>query len=84
MKLAIYSLKKILFQGEAESVNVRTAVGEITVLNNHRPFISMLTTGTIKIIDSGKKSHYIPVSAGFLEVRTDNHIRVIVEENANE
>lgn len=83
MKLAVYSLKKILFQGESESINCRTAVGEITILDNHRPLISMLQKGTVKIVDKNKKEHYIPVSSGFVEVRPENEVRFIVEENAS-
>ena len=84
MKLAIYSLKKILYQGDAESINCKTASGEITVLNHHRPLISTLEAGTIKILDKSGKEHYIPVSSGFLEVRTDNQTRLIVEEVLSE
>lgn len=79
MRLAIYSLKKILFQGEAESVNCKTKNGEITVLDNHRPLISSLAPGTVKIVDKDKKEHYIPVSSGFLEVRFEG-VRLLVDE----
>ncbi|OGY96830.1 MAG: hypothetical protein A2122_00090 [Candidatus Liptonbacteria bacterium GWB1_49_6] len=80
MKLSIYSLKKILFQGTAESVNLKTASGEITVLDHHRPLVSVLAAGTVKIIDNEKKEHYIPVSSGFLEVNSENQTRLIVDE----
>ena len=79
MKLGIYSLKKTLFEGEAKSINCKTAVGEITVLDNHRPFISILKEGVIKIIDKNGKEHYAPVSSGFLEVRL-NDAKLLVEE----
>ena len=80
MKLSIYSLKKILFQGTAESVNLKTASGEITVLDHHRPLVSVLAAGTVKIIDNEKKEHYIPVISGFLEVNSENQTRLIVDE----
>lgn len=83
MKLSIYSLKKILFQGEAESVNCKTAVGEITVLNHHRPLISVLAPGVVKIIDKEGKEHYIPVSAGFLEVRSKSNVRLLIDGEEN-
>ncbi|MBI4086269.1 MAG: F0F1 ATP synthase subunit epsilon [Candidatus Liptonbacteria bacterium] len=79
MKLSVYSLKKVLFDGDAESVNCQTTSGEITILNNHRPLISGLKKGTIEIIDKEKKEHYIPVSAGFLEVSSGSRIKLIVE-----
>ncbi|MBI4095010.1 MAG: F0F1 ATP synthase subunit epsilon [Candidatus Liptonbacteria bacterium] len=80
MKLAIYSLKKILFQGKAESVNCKTALGEITVLDHHRPLVTKLAPGVIKIIDKEKKDHYIPVSSGFLEMNSGNQAKLIVDE----
>lgn len=82
MRLGIYSLKRTLFQGEAELLNCQTASGEITVLDGHRPLISVLRAGTLKIVDKNKKEHYIPVSSGFLEVRGGSEGRAIVEEAA--
>jgi len=80
MKLSIYSLKKILFQGEASLLNCKTATGEITVLNNHETFITVLASGIIKVVDNNKKENYFPVKSGFLEVKPNNEVRCIVEE----
>ena len=80
MTIGVYSLQKVLFQGEASSVNCKTAAGEITVLNHHRPLISILAKGTVKIVDSGKKEHYIPVRGGFLEVNSQNQSKILIEE----
>ena len=80
MTLGIYSLQKVLFRGEASSVNCRTRTGEITILDHHRPLISILEKGTMKIVDKDEKEHYIPVSSGFLEVRSGNEARFLVEE----
>lgn len=78
MKLSVYSLKKILFQGEAELLNCKTAVGEITVLNHHETYIGVLTEGTMRIVDSAKKENYFPVKSGFLEVKENNEVRCII------
>ncbi len=80
MKLSIYSLKKILYDAEAESVNCQTETGEITVLDHHRPLISALKKGVIKIVDRESKEHYIPVSNGFLKVDFGSRVKFIVEE----
>ena len=79
MKLSVYSLKKVLFDGEAELLNCKTIVGEITVLNNHEAYIGVLTKGTMKIVDSGKKENFFPIKSGFLEVSENNEVRCIVE-----
>lgn len=80
MKLSVYSLKKILFQGEAELLNCKTMVGEITVLNHHCPLISILVAGVVRILDKNKKDYYFPINSGFLEVKTNNEARLIVEQ----
>lgn len=80
MKLSVYSLKKILFQGEASLLNCKTVTGEITVLDNHETFITVLSAGVIKIIDFNKKENFFPIKSGFLEVKPGNEVRCIVEE----
>lgn len=79
MKLSLYSLKKILFQGEAKSLNCQTVMGEITVLDNHETLITVLSSGIVKITDD-QKEHFFPIKSGFLEVKADNEVRCIVEE----
>ena len=80
MKLSVYSLKKILFQGDTKSLNCKTVMGEITVLDNHETLITVLSLGTIKVIDDKSKEHFFPIKSGFLEVKEDNEVRCIVEE----
>ena len=80
MKLSIYSLKKILFQGEASLLNCKTVTGEITVLDNHETFITVLSAGVIRVIDKNKKENFFPIKSGFLEVKPKNEVRCIVEE----
>ncbi|MFH0890481.1 MAG: F0F1 ATP synthase subunit epsilon [Candidatus Liptonbacteria bacterium] len=80
MRLSVYSLKKVLYQGEASSINCKTALGEITILNNHRPLLSVLKEGDIVVLDGKKQEHFLPVKSGFLEVNKENQVRMIVEE----
>ena len=80
MKLSIYSLKKVLYAGEAESVNCKISSGEITVLDHHRPLLGILKEGIISIIDTQKKEHYFKAKSGFLEVKETNEARMLVEE----
>ena len=80
MKLSIYSLKNILFQGKASLLNCQTAMGEITVLDNHDALIGVLTAGVIKIIDENKKDQYFNIKSGFLEEKPGSEVRCIVEQ----
>jgi F0F1-type ATP synthase epsilon subunit len=95
MKLSIYSLKNILFQGSALLLNCQTVAGEITILNNHETLITVLAAGVIRIVaaspegraslapkgrDENLKEYFFPIKSGFLEVRSDNEVRCIVEQ----
>ncbi len=80
MKVAVYSLKRILFEGEAISVTAETVDGEITVLNHHRPLVTMLKTGVLKVVDAAKQEHFMNLSSGFLEVNTANQVKVLADE----
>ena len=78
MKLGIYSLTNVAFQGDIISLNCKTTSGEITVLDHHRPLLGTLTEGVISIVDKEKKEHYIEVASGFLEVTDTNESRIII------
>ncbi len=81
MKLGVYSLQKVLFEGEARSVTCVTKAGEITFLDHHEPLISILAKGVMKIADKDRREHYIPVRSGFLEIDSNNTAKLLVEED---
>lgn len=80
MKLSIYSLRKTLYAGEAKAINCQTTAGEITILDNHRPLISIVKEGVIKIIDESGKENFVKATSGFLEIKPENEARFIVTE----
>lgn len=79
MKLAIKSLKGIEFQGEAVSLNLKTASGEITVLDHHRPLITLLVSGIATIGHENGEEKKIEIQSGFLEVDNKNNVVVLVD-----
>jgi F-type H+-transporting ATPase subunit epsilon len=54
------------FAGKALSVTLPSADGEITILSNHMPMVSVLTDGEI-CIRTAAREIWIAVSGGFLE-----------------
>ena len=85
MKLSIYSLKKILFAGDAALLNCKTIMGEITVLDNHETYIGKLAAGVMKVVEkpfgvAQSKEHFFEIKSGFLEVRQGNEVRCIIEQ----
>jgi F0F1-type ATP synthase epsilon subunit len=78
MKLSVYSLKKILFQGNARLLNCKTVAGEITVLDNHETLITVLSAGVVKVVDEKNNEYFFEIKSGFLEVKEGNEARCIV------
>lgn len=78
MKLEITTLRGIEFEGEVNSVNLKTTSGEITVMNNHRPLITQLSKGTAVVIkDNGEKVNF-DINSGFFEVGEGNQANLLI------
>ena len=73
MKLIIAKVDEVFFDGDAESVTLPAAAGEMTVLGEHMPLITTLKRGTVTVraehIPGGVQ--YFAIESGILEVRRD-------------
>ena len=78
MRLSIFSLKGIVYSGEAASINLKTESGEITVLDGHRPLITILAESTAKISEASGAQKEINVKSGFLEVDPYNNVTALI------
>ncbi len=63
MELKIFSLEGTLYEGETDQVSLPALDGEITVLKEHIPLITLLKKGVVKT-----KEKNIEISGGFAEV----------------
>lgn len=79
MKISIYTIKNTLFEGEAESLTLPTPQGEITILANHLPLLTLVNPGRIHYTFSGTRS-FIETKGGLMEVRPNSEIVVLAEE----
>ncbi len=81
MKKNTFSLKiarvdELLFSGDVVSVKVPGTEGEMTILANHEPLISMLKKGTITVRDNEKASIF-NIENGLLET-SNGQVTVLV------
>lgn len=65
-----------VWDGEVESINLKTTMGEITVLPRHIPLVSTLEKGMVKISNGGKKLR-AEISGGVLEVKEGSSVVII-------
>jgi len=70
MLVNIFSLDKIIFQGEAYSLTAPGAKGTLTILPHHAPLITSLKKGKLKLKKSekGGEELFFEIEKGFLEV----------------
>jgi F-type H+-transporting ATPase subunit epsilon len=85
IKFQIITPERVVFTDEIDQVSVTTKDGEITILPNHLPIISVLETGELKC-KKGNKEYSMAVSGGFVEVKSDNSVIILadVAEKAEE
>lgn len=79
MKIAVYSISETLFEGEADELIAHTSGGQITVLNEHIPLVTILTGPKLSIIKKGEQPFEIAFEKGVLEVRPQSEVVALVE-----
>ncbi len=93
MRLQIYTMRRTVYEGETSRVTLPTAVGEVTILDHHEPYVTVLEAGNLRYeaqvvteLPSGEKSparkeeRTLPIKGGFLEVRENNEVRILADE----
>lgn len=60
--------ERIVYKDTVDSLTLPTREGEITVLPQHIPLVSVLVPGAI-VVRKGKEEQYMAVSGGFIEVQ---------------
>ena len=71
MHVVIAKVDENLFDGEARSVTLPGAEGELTVLSRHMPLITNLVQGQITVRPTEGEHKVFKIESGVLEVRRD-------------
>ncbi len=78
MRVTVISPEQAVFDGQAEAVTAPAFDGEIGILPNHAPLMTVLGTGRLRITTAaGPKSFH--VQGGFLQV-VSNSVRILAEQ----
>ena len=68
LQVELVAADRLVWSGEANVVNARTAGGEIGILANHMPVLSLLEAGVVEIETAGGETWLAAVDDGFLSV----------------
>ena len=71
--------EKVVYENDILQVSIPTSTGEITILPNHSPLVSILRAGELKIVDN-EGEQLMAVASGFLEVKGNNEVVILADK----
>ena len=77
LKVSVISPEKLLFEGEVDALTAPAFDGEVGILTDHVPMMTLLGKGTLRLGAAGSAGSF-QVEGGFLQV-VDNKVRVVTE-----
>ena len=77
LKVSVISPESVLFEGEVTSVVAPAFDGEVGILENHAPMMTLLGTGSLRLGGGGSDKQF-RIEGGFLQV-VNNNVRIVTE-----
>ena len=77
LKVSVISPERVLFEGEVRSVIAPAFDGEVGILSQHAPMMTLLGRGVLRLEGSAGEQRFA-VEGGFLQV-ADDEVRVVTE-----
>ncbi|HET7328765.1 MAG TPA: F0F1 ATP synthase subunit epsilon [Nocardioidaceae bacterium] len=69
---------RTVWSGEATMVVARTTEGDVGILPNHAPVLSLMVDGIVEVTTDGNETWVAAVDSGFLSV-ADNRVSILSE-----
>jgi F-type H+-transporting ATPase subunit epsilon len=78
MRVELVAADRLVWSGEATQVIARTTEGDVGVLPNHAPMLSLMVDGVVDVTTTDGETWIAAVDAGFLSV-AGNRISILAE-----
>jgi F-type H+-transporting ATPase subunit epsilon len=78
MQVELVAADRLVWSGEATIVIARTTEGDVGVLPNHAPMLSLMVDGVVDVTTADGETWIAAVDAGFLSVAA-NRISILAE-----
>ncbi len=78
LKVSVISPESVLFEGEVSSVVAPAFDGEVGILENHAPMMTLLGSGVLRLGGTSSEKRFT-IEGGFLQV-VENNVRIVTEK----
>ena len=79
LTVSVISPERVLFEGAAKSIVAPAFDGEVGIMPQHAPMMTLLGKGTLRVESVEGGTQRFAVDGGFLQVAED-HVRVVTEK----
>ncbi|MCB0909403.1 MAG: F0F1 ATP synthase subunit epsilon [Nocardioidaceae bacterium] len=78
LHVEVVSADRVVWSGEATRVIARTTEGDVGILPNHAPLLSLMVHGVVDVLTSEGETWVAAASSGFLSV-ANNRVSILAE-----
>ena len=78
MNVSLVAADRLLWSGEATVVNTRTLAGEIGIMANHTPILSVLEPGQVDVRTADDGHWVAAIDGGFISV-ANNEVSILCD-----
>ncbi len=78
VQVELVAADRLVWSGQARRVIARTTEGDVGILANHAPMLSLLVDGVVDVVTTDGETWIAAVDAGFLSV-ANNRISILSE-----
>jgi F-type H+-transporting ATPase subunit epsilon len=78
MEVELVAADRLVWSGEAKMVIARTTEGDVGILPNHAPVLSLMVHGVVDVTTADGETWVAAVDSGFLSV-ANNRISILAE-----
>lgn len=75
--LRVFAIDREIFVGDAKSLIVPSVTGQLQILPEHAPLVSLLKEGDITIEQESGEKQTIPIKNGTLEVNSKEVVALV-------
>ena len=78
LHLKMLTPERVVYDADVQEITVPTVLGEIGILPNHLPLVSLLKPGEMRVKKDGVEISLV-LAGGFIEVKTENRVHLLAD-----